>query len=400
MPQDNKRLLQLMHRQARQNLGHSMPFEDYMQAALYTPKLGYYRRSPPPIGSNGDYVTAPERSSLFAACIAQECIHWRQKQGGDDIAEIGPGSGAMAAQLLLELAELNALPKRMILCEAEPALREFQRRRIAAEAPEQLALVQWHDRLPDDFRGLCLANEIFDAQPVARFRIEGGCAREIHVAFEETAGAIRPQEVAKPMRPELARFWDRLAATLPAPLAEGYSGEINRCLKKLLEDICRQLSPFALLIFDYGNERLNYYAPERTSGSLQCHRGQRVHYDPYSHVGMQDLSADVDFTAIAEAVQEIDDGLEILGYTILGNYLLAAGLVSIAEQRMHRASQRGQLQIASEIKTLTFPSDLGERFRVLAVGRGSKSGDFIGFDGRDLRSKLKTPKAQTAGEAL
>ena len=400
MPKDDNQLLQLMRRQARQRPGHSMPFEDYMQAALYTPKIGYYRRSPPPIGCDGDYITAPECSSLFTACIAQECIHWRQRRGGSDIAEIGPGSGALAAQLLPELAKLNALPERMILCEAEPALREFQRQRIAAEAPEQLALVQWRDRLPDDFRGLCLANEIFDAQPVARFRIEGGCARELHVAFDETADSIRPREVSRPMRPELARCWDRLAATLPAPLAEGYSGEINRGLKRLLKNICHQLSPFALLIFDYGSERLRYYAPERTTGSLQCHRGHQVHYDPYSHVGMQDLSADVDFTAIAEAVQEIGDGLEILGYTILGNYLLATGLTGIAEQRMHRASQRDQLQIASEIKTLTFPSDMGERFRVLAIGRGSESGDFIGFNGRDLRSKLKTANTQKASEAL
>ncbi len=397
MPENDRELLQLMRQHAQQSPGHSMPFEDYMQAALYAPGLGYYRRSSPPMGSDGDYITAPERSPLFAVCIARECMHWRQKRGGGDIAEIGPGSGALAAQLLLELAELKALPERMILCEVEPAMRDFQRRRIAAEAPEQLALVQWRDRLPDDFRGLCLANEVLDAQPVARFRIEGGRAQEIHVAFSEVAGAIRPQEVAKPMRPGLARFWERLAATLPAPLAEGYSGEINRRLKRLLQGICRRLSPFALLIFDYGNERLNYYAPERTGGSLQCHRGQRVHYDPYAHVGMQDLSADVDFTAVAEAVGEIGDGLEILGYTVLGNYLLATGLTGIAEGRMHRASQRDQLQIAAEIKTLTFPSDMGERFRVLAVGRGSESSDFIGFDGRDLRSRLKT--ARKSGEA-
>ena len=400
MPEDNKQLLRLMRQQAQQNPGHSMPFEDYMRAALYTPKLGYYRCSPPPIGLDGDYITAPERSPLFAACVARDCLRWRQQRGGGDIAEIGPGSGAMAARLLVELAELNALPERMILCETEPALREFQRQRIAAEAPEQLALVQWRERLPDDFRGLCLANEIFDAQPVSRFRIEGGFARELHVAFSENAGTIRPYEVSKPMRPELARLWDRLAATLPAPLAEGYSSEINPGLKGLLKNICRQLSPFALLIFDYGNERLNYYAPERTTGSLQCHRRHRVHYDPYSHVGMQDLSADVDFTAIAEAVGEIDDGLEILGYTILGNYLLAAGLTDIAEQRMHMAGTREQLQIAAEIKVLTFPSDMGERFRVLAIGRDSKSEDFIGFNGRDLRSKLKTPDTQKNHEAL
>ena len=377
-----------------------MPFEDYMQAALYTPELGYYRRSPPPIGSDGDYITAPERSALFAACIARECTHWRQERGGGDIAEIGPGSGALAARLLAELARLNALPERMILCESEPALREFQRRRIAAEAPEQLALVQWRDPLPDDFRGLCIANEIFDAQAVARFCIEGGRARELHVAFSETAGALELQEVSRPMRPELAHRWGHLAATLPGPLPEGYTGEVNLGIKGLLKHLCGRRSPFALLIFDYGNERLRYYAPERTCGSLQCHRGHRVHYDPYTHVGMQDLSADVDFTAVAEAVEEIGDGLEILGYTTLGHYLLATGLATIAEQRMHRAGEPERLQLASEIKTLTFPSDMGERFRVLAVGRGSESGDFIGFNGRDFRSRLKTPDSRESSEAL
>ncbi|HKV97472.1 MAG TPA: SAM-dependent methyltransferase [Gammaproteobacteria bacterium] len=351
--------------------GGAISFERYMDLALFAPGLGYYSAGARKFGAAGDFVTAPELSPLFGRCLAVQCAELLKLLGGGDVLELGAGSGAMAADLLAELETLGTLPERYWILEVSAELRERQRLTLTERAPALLQRVHWLERLPAAFSGVILGNEVLDALPVSRFR------RAVR-GFEEYCVADRDGELVWQLRPASADLQSALAALeadLSQPLAAGYSSEICLRLPLLIASLADALTRGALLFTDYGYTRAGYYHPERHMGTLMCHYCQRVHDDPFLYPGLQDITAHVDFTAMTHAATQA--GLTLAGYTTQAHFLLALGI-----------AERGvDLYTAREVKLLTLPEEMGERFKAIGFVKGMDSA-LRGFSLRDLSHSL------------
>ncbi len=338
-------------------------FERFMELALYTPGLGYYSAGAAKLGAAGDFVTAPEISPLFSRCLAHQVADLLHLRRDADILEFGAGSGALAADLLGELQALGSLPKHYFILEVSADLRERQQTLLRERLPALFGRVAWLDALPTDFNGVVLANEVLDALPVARFKKNGeGEFVELGVAqgdedFAWSAASARPELV------------ERLSAIESecGPLPAGYTSEVNHRLAPWFRGLAEAMSWGAALIIDYGYPRREFYHPQRVDGTLLCHYRHRVHADPFLWVGLQDITASVDFTAAAEAGQ--DAGFEVAGYTTQAQFLLSLGLVDRMSEAV-AAEPDKTLRYSQQVKQLTLPGEMGDRFKVLALTRG------------------------------
>jgi SAM-dependent MidA family methyltransferase len=359
--------------------GGAIPFSRYMELCLYAPGLGYYSAGQRKFGAGGDFITAPEISSLFGRCMARCCAEVLQQTGGD-VLEFGAGSGRLAVDLLGELDVLGCLPRQYFILERSADLQQRQQQLLSRELPQLVERVAWLDSLPAaGFRGVMLANEVLDAMAVERFHWDGSAAAQDFVA-QGTAGfewLQRPVE-----SPGLQAAVDRLvhACNLPA----GYVSEINLALDAWLRSIAGQLEEGLLLLVDYGYERDEYYHPQRSSGTLMCHYRQRAHADPFLWPGLQDITAHVDFTAVAEAATAA--GLAVSGYTSQAWFLLDCGLEGLL-QAAGPADTAAYLKLAQQAKTLILPGEMGERFKCIALTRGSEL-QLPGFRMQDFRHRL------------
>ena len=352
--------------------GGALPFARYMELALYAPGLGYYSAGARKFGAAGDFVTAPELSSLFSRCVARQCAEVLKALEGGSLLELGAGSGVMAADVLLELKQLDRLPEEYLILEVSADLKARQQETLAAKVPEFLPRVRWLDGLPERFVGVMLGNEVLDALPVARFR-KGSRGYEEYGVIEKGEGFA--WTLSEPRR-ELAIALAELDKTLKAPLAHGYASEICTVLPALFQSFAAALKRGAILFLDYGYPRAAYYHPERRMGTLMCHYRHRAHGDPFLYPGLQDITAHVDFSAVAEAGTAA--GLELAGYTTQAHFLLALG---ISEEAM------ASLQAAQQVKMLTLPDEMGERFKVIGFSKGLEQA-LGGFALRDLAHTL------------
>lgn len=351
--------------------GGAIGFERYMELALYAPGLGYYSAGARKFGAAGDFVTAPELSPLFSRCLALQCAEILTALGGGDILELGAGSGVMAADLLAELECRKSLPRHYLILEVSAELRERQWRTLVERAPVLLERVQWLERLPKAFSGVILANEVLDALPVSRFRRAHDGFDEFKIIAEGNGFAWQLQSVHAELHAALVA----LEATLPAPLVEDYRSEICPRLPAFLHSLSDTLARGVLLFVDYGYTRAAYYHPERHMGTLMCHYRQRAHDDPFLFPGLQDITAHVDFTAVAEAGTAA--GLTLAGYTTQAQFLMALGLVE----------QATDWKAAREVKLLTLPEEMGERFKAMAFLKDLDL-PLRGFSLRDLSHTL------------
>ena len=357
--------------------GGWLSFERFMALALYAPGLGYYSAGSVKIGAGGDFVTAPELSDLFSRCVAGPCAE--VLEGGGEILELGAGTGRMAAAVLTELGARGRLPRRYAILEVSADLAERQRRRIAALPAALAERVVWLERLPErPVHGVILANEVLDALPCRRFTLEGGVIRELGVALQ----GERIIEQSAPADAALSAEWERLREQLPAPLADGYVSEIALRVAPWLAGVAGCLERGVALLFDYGLPRAHYYHPQRRTGTLRCHFKHRVHDDPYVNLGVQDITAWVDFTRVAQAALEC--GIEVTGFATQAAFLLATGIerfIAEADGPVERARRAG------EARRLLLPGEMGEAFKVMALTR-----DFgrplSGFALQDLRGSL------------
>ncbi len=360
--------------------GGAISFARFMELALYAPGLGYYSAGARKFGAEGDFITAPELSPLFARCLARQCAQVLGELRQGDVLEAGAGSGALAVDLLAALAELDCLPARYFILELSADLRERQQSLLRERAPQWWSRVVWLDRLPAaPFRGVVLANELLDALPVHLFTISETGAEELFVG--EHGGSLHWR--AAPLSD--ARLKARIDAIQQAlgeeSLAAGYTSEINLAAEDWLRSMADVVEAGAILLIDYGFPRREYYHPQRASGTLMCHYRHRAHGDPLLMLGLQDITAHLDFTALAEAALEAD--LTVAGYTTQGAFLLATGIT----EQLAAADADEQLRRAQEVKKLTLPHEMGELFKVMALTRGIDQ-PLLGFGWRDLRAKL------------
>jgi SAM-dependent MidA family methyltransferase len=303
---------------------------------------------------------------------------------GGDVLELGAGIGTMAADLLTELAALDRLPDRYRILEVSADLADRQRARLSRLPPEIATRVEWLDRWPAQaMRGVVLANEVLDAMPVSRFVLRGTEAvqrvRELGVAMEGETFAWRELDPG----PELELAVENVLDTLPTALPDGYVSEVCLSFQPWIASLAGQLEHGVALLIDYGLPRAHLYHPERGAGTLRCHFRHRAHDDPFINVGLQDITAWVDFTRVAEAADGA--GLEILGFATQAAFLIGAGMESLLTTEMLAAGDDAQrrARLASEARRLMLPGEMGEIFKVIALGRGYHE-PLAGFGAQNL----------------
>jgi SAM-dependent MidA family methyltransferase len=359
-----------------------MPFADFMRMALYEPGLGYYMTGLRKFGDGGDFITAPEISPLFSFCLAGQCLEVMQHISQASILEFGAGSGVMAADILRFLSERNCLPEQYYILELSGELRQRQREVIGARIPQALPRVHWLSSLDNfQFKGVVLANEVLDAMPVRRFQCHAGGLREMYVdaAASENGFAW----VLRPAGAELRQALEEIQHTLGYTLPDAYTSEWNPGLVPWLEALGRSLDSGVALLIDYGYPQAEYYLPERTMGTLSCHYRHRMHDDPLILVGLQDITAFVDFSAVAAAGAVA--GFETGGYIDQAGFLLNSGIERLCAEES--AQGVAALRRAQQLKTLLLPSEMGERFKVLALHKAYNRA-LSGFGSADRRHRL------------
>ena len=360
--------------------GGWISFARYMDLVLYAPGLGYYSAGASKFGESGDFVTAPDISPIFSQCLAGQAAQVLQAMGGGSILEPGAGQGTMAADVLLELERLGQLPDEYLMLEPSADLRARQAEMLKSRAPQHFARVRWLDESPaGGIRGVILANEVVDALPVERFVLEAGVIRELGVVFTGERFAYSARDIS----PQLKDAIERISQDQQQDWSEGYTSELCVRLPAWVDSLGSWLNEGVALLLDYGFPRREYYMAERSTGTLRCYYRHRAHEDPFLWPGLQDLTAWVDFSLLAEAA--LAAGFELGGYTTQANFLLAAGI----EERVERAATDPQAQIAmaAGLRQLLLPGEMGEAIKVMALTRG-RVGAPDGMFGRDLRSRL------------
>jgi SAM-dependent MidA family methyltransferase len=367
--------------------GGVIGFDAFMRLALYAPGLGYYSAGATKLGAAGDFVTAPEVSSLFSRCLARQTADVLTDTGGD-ILELGAGSGRMAADVLTELAVLDRLPGAYRILEVSADLADRQRARIAQLPAELARRVSWLQAWPErPMRGVVLANEVLDAMPVERFVLHG---RPGGIAVNALGVGLDGERFdwreMSPSSETLHAVADVVEA-LPAPLPDGYVSELCLAFQPWIAGLAAQLEAGVALLIDYGLPRAQLYHPERTRGTLRCHFRHRAHDDPFVNVGLQDITAWVDFTRVAEAADGA--GLDVLGFATQAGFLIGAGMESLLTTEMEIAGddERRRATLAAEARRLLLPGEMGEVFKVIALGRAVER-PLAGFSTQDLRSSL------------
>jgi len=364
-------------------------FERFMELALYAPGLGYYSAGARKLGAGGDFTTAPEISGLFGACVARQCAEVLRALGAGSILELGAGSGRLAADILARLESLGVLPAQYSILEISADLRDRQRRHLEQRLPHLMDRVRWLDQPPTQaFDGIVLANEVLDALPVIRFRWYPDRVEELGVGMDEGRFVWAPL----PASPAVGDACRRIGAAAGAAgdtraglnWDDGYVSEYCPRLPAWTHSVTESLRTGAALWFDYGLPRRQYYLAERHGGTLLCHFRQRAHGDPFVHPGMQDITAWVDFTLLAEAC--LLSGFELAGFTTQAYFLAGAGIDR--EMRVIAGTDDSTFaRLANQARQLMLPGEMGESFKVMAWLRGIDV-PLCGFALQDLRHTL------------
>jgi SAM-dependent MidA family methyltransferase len=338
-------------------------FARYMEMALHEPGLGYYAAGARKLGAGGDFTTAPELSPLFGRTLARQIRDLLLP--GEAVLEFGAGSGALAASILEELS----VP--YLVLETSAELKQRQQQKLGGR-------VEWLDRLPRDFRGVMIANEVVDAMPVhalawtrAGLMERGVCANEGHLAWSDRVAHSRVFDAAKDLEIDI-------------PPSGRYESEINLFAGLWMKSLARVLARGAILVVDYGFPAREYYHPQRSMGTLACHYRHHVHDDPFYLPGLQDITAHVDFSALARAAR--DAGLETLGFATQAQFLVNCGITDLLAAEDPSDAKR-YLPAAAAANKLLSPSEMGELFKVLAVGKGVDA-PLTGFARGDRRAAL------------
>ena len=364
--------------------GGWIPFHRYMELALYAPDLGYYSSGTQKFGKGGDFITAPELTPLFGQTLAAQVAEI-MRASHPAVIEAGAGSGVLAADLLSELDRLDCLPETYGILELSAQLRARQQQTLAALDSRLTSRVVWLDAPPETFSGVLVGNEVLDAIPTHVIAMRGGELFERGVVCSG-AGAFAWTD-----RPARGRVLEA-AQKLPLPTGlgvesgAGFVTEINLAAAAWIADWGARLRCGVLLLFDYGTPCDEFYSPARARGTLMCHYSHRAHEDPFLWPGLNDITSSVDFTAMAEA--GFDAGLDVLGYTNQGQFLLNCGLSECLARRGPEDSAT-YARASAAAQRLILPNEMGELFKVLALGRDVATDvPLMGFARGDRTHKL------------
>lgn len=375
----SRQLQQLICSEIEQQDG-AISFDRYMELALYAPGLGYYTAGMRKFGAQGDFVTAPEISPLFSRTLARQVKQLLDLCGGGAVLEFGAGSGRLAVDMLCELESLDALPEQYMILELSPDLRQRQQQLVTAEIPHLIERVQWLERMPRQrLRGVVIANEVLDAMPVHRFRVRSGNDEQT----QEEVVTCTVGQLAKQWRPASAILQQEIA-DLGVSLPSACESEINLHLKPWIATISDVFEQGAVLLIDYGYPRSEYFHLQHSEGTLMCHFRQHAHADALFYPGLQDITAHVDFTAVAEAADDAD--LSVAGYTSQAGFLLACGIEKLLQSAVTVQSVEW-FQQTEGLKRLVLPSEMGERFKVMALTRNLDE-PLMGFSMRNMLEQL------------
>ena len=378
----SERLLVIIHEELAQH-DNWLSFERYMELSLYAPGLGYYSAGSHKLGEGGDFTTAPEISSLFSGCIANQCAEVLQRVHGGHVLELGAGSGIMAVDMLLRLEKLGRLPDQYCILEVSADLQQRQQALLQQKVPHLFHKLRWLQSLPAQFNGFIVANEVLDALPVKRFCMMNEVIHELGVGVVESQLAWQARPADACLQQTVAALMTEIGHTFD----NGYCSEINLLLPRWISSLSETLQRGVLLFVDYGLPRKQYYSIDRTQGTLNCFFRHHQHDNPFLNVGMQDITAWVDFTLLAQS--GVDAGLELNGFATQAHWLMGAGIASLLHDAMNDSEltdiQRWRL--SQQAQQLMLPDGMGETFKAMSF---SKDVDIEpgGFSVRDLRDSL------------
>ena len=340
--------------------GGKLTFAEYMNLCLYSPGLGYYSAGSYKLGKHGDFTTAPEISSLFSRTLACHIKDVFQQLEQKNILEFGAGSGKMAADILQELEADHCLPEHYYIIEASADLRQRQAVAIKKHIPHLFHCVEWLEIIPENFSGVILANEVCDAMPVHCLHFNNGKVNELHIENQGSMIQWCEGELSQPLLADLAAEIQSVIGSVD------YTTEVNLAAEAWIASLADNLKCGAIFIIDYGYDQKNYYHPQRDKGTLMCYYQHQGHDNPLILQGLQDMTAHVNFTSLAQSA--IDNGLEVVGFQSQADFLLAGGILELISSGSD-TDEWLMLQQASEIKQLTLPSEMGENFKVLTLSR-------------------------------
>ncbi len=357
-------------------------FEHYMEQALYAPGLGYYSSGSSKFGSQGDFVTAPEISSLFGRALAQQVIQVLEQVNDANVLEFGAGSGKLALDLLIELEQSKRLPKKYYILEVSADLRQRQQDLFESQASHLTPLIEWIEQLPTQFNGVILANEVLDAMPVHLLTWCNDKLFERGVTWENNQfkWLERPLDnselltIANKLSPQINQGSDHISH---------YTSEISLSTRRFTQSLADILQHGLILLIDYGFGRNEYYHPQRSQGTLMCHYRHYAHDDPFYLPGLQDITSHVDFSAISDSTK--DSPLNLLGYTTQAHFLINCGIIEILAQTSVTNVNK-YLPLTNQLQKLVSTAEMGELFKVISFGKGICQ-PLIGFTSGD-KSRL------------
>lgn len=334
-----------------------IPFSRYMDLAMFAPGLGYYSAGAAKIGAAGDFTTAPEMSSLFGATLARQVAQVLNATGGE-VLEFGAGSGKLACDLLRALGALGCERHQYLILEPSPDLRERQAALLKRESPGFYSRVTWIDDLPKNFTGVMIANEVLDAMPIdlVSWQADGMYERGVAVSGDSFVWHDRVLGTGS--------LFDHARCIDVAPV---YVSEIHRAGAAFVRTLAHSLKHGVALLIDYGFLDHEYYHPDRNTGTLMCHYRHRAHTDPFFLPGAQDVTAHVNFSTLIDAAKSA--GLDVEGYTTQAKFLIACGITD-GLSKIDASNAVQYLPLANQVQRLLSPAEMGELFKVLAVGRG------------------------------
>lgn len=362
----SNRLCDLIRRDIEQQ-GGWLSFARFMELALYAPGLGYYTAGARKFGESGDFITAPELSALFGRSLARQLIEV-MRASTPHILELGAGSGKLALDILTELERQNALPESYSILEVSADLRERQQQLLQEKLPHLVARVQWLDALPDKLSGAVIGNEVLDALPVHLLHwraAEPLTSNDKRETVLERGVALNGERFVWQERAVSDSLLLEMAQAISVP--DDYLSEVSPAARGLIASLCERMECGVLLFIDYGFGAREYYHPQRTRGTLMCHYRHRAHDDPFYLPGLQDITAHVDFTAVAETA--IAHGAHFLGYTTQAYFLLNNGITDFLGE-VSAEDVRAYAPLSAQLQKLTSPAEMGELFKVIALGKG------------------------------